>query len=238
MNEVSWTPWTPDYSGNGTLDQRKRVERLEKRLRDDGTQSFVLDAQKDRSSGCWDLSFFGRYTPDLFSDLTGVIALHNINILYAEISTWEDVSIANILIKTGPIQTIDPEAIWKKVMSDVQNRLTGKLALAPRLNMKLIASVRRRAEEILDDSRVVVDNASSDLFTLIKISARDRLGLLYWITQVLHDLRLVIRVARITTTAGRVEDVFYVHDAEGKKIEEREQVKEIKRALLYQVSQT
>ena len=228
----------PDNSRNRTVAQCKRVKGIEKRLRDDGTQSFILDAQKDRSSECWDLSFFGRYTPDLFSDLTGVIALHNINILYAEISTWEDVSIANILIKTGPIQTIDPEAIWKKVMSDVQNRLTGKLALAPRLNMKLIASVRCRAEEIADNSRVVVDNASSDLFTLIKISARDRLGLLYWITQVLHDLRLVIRVARITTTAGQVEDVFYVHDAEGKKIEEREQVKEIKRALLYQVSRT
>jgi len=80
-----------------------------------------------------------------------------------------------------------------------------------------------------------VDNRASDFFTVIEIFADDRVGLLYTITDTLFNLRLDIKIARIATKADQVADVFYVRDFEGQKVEDKEQITEIKRALLYQL---
>ena len=46
----------------------------------------------------------------------------------------------------------------------------------------------------------------------------DRVGVLFAITHALHRLGLVIHLAKITTQAHQVLDVFYVTDGEGRKI--------------------
>ncbi len=83
--------------------------------------------------------------------------------------------------------------------------------------------------------RVIIDNEASDFFTLIEIFADDRVGLLYRITRILFDLKLDIRIAKISTKVDQVADVFYVRDLDGQKIEEQSQVEEIKGALLHQL---
>ena len=83
---------------------------------------------------------------------------------------------------------------------------------------------------------VEVDNASSDFFTLIEVFASDRVGLLYLITRTLFDLRLDIRVAKTGVKGDQIADIFYVRDLEGQKLEDEDQVKEVKRALIYQLS--
>ena len=211
LNEIVSSHHLLNLPPLGEQDQIAQVQLLERHLREDGRNSFILETREDRSSGCWELSFLGKFKSDLFSDLTGVIALHNINILSARILTWEDGSVVNILMKTEALRSDDPEDVWKEVIRDLQNRVTGKLALAPRLNLKVIPPAQSRYKEVPVNSDVIIDNESSESFTLIKIISRDRLGLLYQITHTLNDLRLTIRVARISTTLERVEDLFYVH---------------------------
>jgi len=74
--------------------------------------------------------------------------------------------------------------------------------------------------------------SSSDFFTLIEVFASDRVGLLYEITRTIFDLELDIRIAKISTKADQVADVFYVRDLDGQKIEDERQLKEIRDALL------
>jgi [protein-PII] uridylyltransferase len=76
-----------------------------------------------------------------------------------------------------------------------------------------------------------VDNKVSDFFTLIEVFANDRVGLLYEITRELTALGLDIRIARISTKADQVADVFYVRDAEGQKMEGAEEIEAIRDAL-------
>ena len=80
---------------------------------------------------------------------------------------------------------------------------------------------------------VVVDNHSSDQYTIIEVYTTDRPGLLYSITRTLLDLQLEVFLAKISTRMDQVADIFYVLTQEGQRVEDPEHVEEIKNALLF-----
>jgi [protein-PII] uridylyltransferase len=98
-----------------------------------------------------------------------------------------------------------------------------------------LSSVLSNHDKPSQPPQVVIDNASSDFFTLIEVFADDRVGLLYLITKTLFDLRLDIRIAKIATKGDQIADVFYVRDLEGQKIADEAHLKEIEEALRYEL---
>jgi [protein-PII] uridylyltransferase len=78
---------------------------------------------------------------------------------------------------------------------------------------------------------VFVNNALSDVFTVIEVTGRDRTGLLYELTEALSDLSLDIASAHITTFGEKAVDVFYVTDLTSKKIESETRQDAIKTRL-------
>ncbi len=75
------------------------------------------------------------------------------------------------------------------------------------------------------------DNETSDLFSIIDITARDMVGFLYRVTKILFELNLDIGSAKIVTEGARVMDSFYVTDLLHKKITDSERLTKIKEAL-------
>jgi [protein-PII] uridylyltransferase len=55
-----------------------------------------------------------------------------------------------------------------------------------------------------------VDNHESSEATIVEVFTRDRLGVLYAITQTLADLGLDISLSKVSTEGEKVADVFYV----------------------------
>ena len=84
--------------------------------------------------------------------------------------------------------------------------------------------------------RVVVDNESSDRYTVIDVFAHDRPGLLYQITRALYELQLSVVLAKIATHFDQVLDVFFVTDAAGKKIHDGERLKTIRQHLMTELT--
>jgi [protein-PII] uridylyltransferase len=80
--------------------------------------------------------------------------------------------------------------------------------------------------------RVLADNSSSDVFTILDITATDRTGLLYTIARTLFELGLSVSRAKIGTYLDQVVDVFYVTDQEGRKIQDDDRLQEITSKLL------
>ena len=80
-------------------------------------------------------------------------------------------------------------------------------------------------------TEIKIDNQSSDFYTIIEVIGEDRVGILYEITQVLTDHGCDIHFARVSTLGNRIVDVFYVQDAWGEKIEEKNNVEQLKRTL-------
>ncbi len=67
---------------------------------------------------------------------------------------------------------------------------------------------------------------------MVDVFTDDRIGLLYDVSRVLSKEGVDIHTARIGTDGDRAADAFYVTDLSGLKVEEREKVESIRRALL------
>jgi [protein-PII] uridylyltransferase len=197
--------------------------------------AFVFDAREDAANGHWELVFSAKDRPGLFSDIAGVLALNNINILAADIFTWRDGTALDIFRVSRPLDHLHPEKTWQKIGRDLESIFRGKLSLAYRLGQKAKPSLSSKEKKPSRPPKVAIDNKSSDFFTLIEVFADDRVGLLYEITRTLFELRLDIRIAKIASKVDQIADVFYVRDLEGRKVEDADQLREIKEALHYQL---
>jgi len=193
---------------------------------------FVLEADEKKSEGCWEITFMGRDRPGLFSILSGVLALYHINILSAHIYTWRDGTVLDRFMVTSPLDPIHSREIWEKIRTDLGGIFQGTLSLDRRLEQRAAPSVLSRSRRPVRRPDVIMDTESSDFFTLIEVFANDRVGLLYQVTHTLFQLGVDIRIAKISTKADQVADVFYVRDLEGQKIEDEKQLLEIRGALL------
>jgi [protein-PII] uridylyltransferase len=86
-------------------------------------------------------------------------------------------------------------------------------------------------------TEVRIDNETSERHTIIDVFADDRQGLLYVITNAIFAQGLSVHAARISTRLDQAADVFYVTDAEGRKIEEPAQIERVRQGLRQQIEQ-
>ncbi|MEE2640329.1 MAG: [protein-PII] uridylyltransferase [Planctomycetota bacterium] len=86
-------------------------------------------------------------------------------------------------------------------------------------------------------TRIRIDNNTADHATILDVFTHDKTGLLYTITQTIHDLGLQISAAKVGTYLDQVVDVFYVTDMDGKKIRDPKRIQKIKTALLHQIEE-
>lgn len=168
--------------------------------------------------------------PGLFYKVSGALALHGINILGAHIYTRSDGVALDIFKVEGYFEHDISNEKWHKISRDIKRALEGKIALDYRIAEK--ANRYQSKEALKRPSKVDIDNSSSDFYTIIEVHAQDRIGLLYTITRVMHDLNLDIHLAKVSTNVDKVIDVFYVWDIFGQKLSDEEQINDIKKAIL------
>jgi [protein-PII] uridylyltransferase len=213
----------------------KMVTDMRDPSRKDAGYPFLLEASENPVENCLEITFLTDDRPGLFADIAGVLALNSVNILSADIYTWKDGTVVDIFKATQPLDTIHPDAVWQKVRQDLKRTFEGKLSLTYRLGQKRASAVLSNHDKPSRPPQVVIDNRSSDFFTLIEVFADDRVGLLYLITKTLFDLCLDIRIAKIATKGDQIADVFYVCDLEGQKIVDEAHLREIEGALRFEL---
>lgn len=196
---------------------------------------FIFETRRDEAGDCWEITFLARDRPGLFSIIAGVLTLNNINILSAEIYTWHNGTAVDVLRTTNPLDNLFVQEKWTKIQEDLKEALTGRLSLEFRLREKAGSSFLTAQKKPSRPPEVIMDNKSSDFFTLIEVFADDHIGLLYRITHTLFTLGLDIHIAKISTKVDQVADVFYVRDLEGQKVEDEGRVEEIKTGILDQL---
>ena len=196
----------------------------------DGKKQLVWEVEK--MEGYCEATILTKDRPGILNRMAGLFTLHNINILGAQVFTRAN-NIALDVFQVGhPPDRVFEDEVWDRVREDAVNILSGKLALDYRLArkrpmLKNSMPVGKRPDE------VKIDNDTSDFYTIVEVFTYDRLGLLYDVTRTLYDLQLSINIAKISTKADQVVDVFYVRDFYGEKLVDKEQIKELKDALLF-----
>jgi [protein-PII] uridylyltransferase len=79
---------------------------------------------------------------------------------------------------------------------------------------------------------VVVSNDESDFYTIVDITANDRLGLLHDLTRTIADQGSEIFISKAATVLDQVTDTFYLKDPQGKKLSDPDAIEELRADLL------
>lgn len=212
----------------GKLEEALEEDRRRKPAGVAGKGVVILDAEPG-ASGSWVVTVAARYSPELFSTITGILALHDINILFAECFLWRDGTAIDRFTVADLPEYLSPEETWERVGYSARAALTGRLSLEYRLGEKRRSPLAKKS--LATEPAVDLDNKASDFYTLIEVKAADRIGLLHDISLAMQQLDLVIHLSKVATYGDQVRDVFYVRDSLGRKVEDGHRAAEIKSVL-------
>jgi len=174
-----------------------------------------------------------------FHKLAGVLSAKRMQILTATICTTQD----GIIIDALKVHDADhageiPEFRTEEVAGAIRKVLRGETDVQTLLKSRGRFAVNNSIQGPVSDLplRVVVDNETSDRYTVIDVFAHDRPGLLYEITRALYVLKLSVVLAKIATHFDQVLDVFFVTDADGNKIHDGERLKSLRLHLMTELT--
>jgi len=214
------------------VDTERQVahEKLMARARAEG-EPVATEVRTDEFTAITELTIHAPDHPRFLALITGACAAANANIVGAQIFTTADsLALDTILIQRQFANSEDEARRAERVAALVRQVLKGEVRIKD-----LIAKVQHpeaRLQAFTVPPRAIIDNESSNLFTVIEVNGLDRVGILYDLTEALYHLNLNIGSAHITTYGERVIDVFYVTDLTGAKIVSAARRAEIERRLL------
>ncbi len=184
-------------------------------------------------AGYAELAVCGYGRPGRFAQVVGCLTANGANILSAQAYTRRDgLVIRNFLVDDGRGAAITDERVWTRVREDLERVARGEAEvreLIRGLRRDVLVRPARRGRAM--PTRVEFDNFVSETHTIIDVRTQDRPGLLYLISSTLSALGLDLSLAKIATEADQVMDVFYVTEADGKKVRDQARMAEIRGAL-------
>ncbi len=166
----------------------------------------------------------------LFSKIAGSMFLNRLNILEAQIHTWEN----GIALDTFWVQDVtkDIERRLEEFKKNLEEILSEKVSLRDLLSKRRESNGIKQKVVPRVPGEVRINNQDSGFYTIVEVFGEDRLGILYELTQALTDHGCDIHFARISTLGNRIVDVFYVQDTLGEKIEGKQKIDHLKQVLL------
>jgi [protein-PII] uridylyltransferase len=154
--------------------------------------------------------------PGLLAEVTGVLAIHGLNVRTANVAGEEGVAVE--IFTAEPARERWPAAA--RLSDDLAAVMAGTLNLDERLaeRARTYRQKRINAPKNLVATRVTVDNDASDTATVVEVRAEDVVGQLHRITRALGDCGLDVISARVSTFGPAVVDAFYVLGPDGQKV--------------------
>lgn len=171
---------------------------------------FIMNHGYNEEGGYHLLTFCGQAKLEVFEKLMGTLTSKNINILGTRIFLKKDgIVIIAIEVEKSERLTADNLEVWKEVKELLADVFEGKKDLRT-----LLATRARFAPKVPEKTAIVpkiqIDNPAEGPFTVIRIEARDHLGMLYKIAKTFAEFNIQIHRAKIATKGNRGIDVFYV----------------------------
>ena len=202
-----------------------------------GKESVILKHEDHHDFGYVQVTISTLDIPGLFSKVAGVMAANGLSILGANIHTRKNGEVLDILqIEEPGGEPIKPQR-WDKVLEDLKAVVEGRQRVAELVKKRKQPSFMITKSRPQMESLVRIDNDISRESNVIDIFARDRVGLLYDVTNTIKELGLYIDIAKISTKADQVADTFYVRDIFGQKVKQPEKLDELRTTLLKVLNQ-
>ena len=178
-----------------------------------------------------ELLFCSRDVHGLYSMVAGVLSAKGLNILGSHVYTTRSGLALEVYRVSTPVGGPEEQRDnWKAVETMLSAVLTHTVPVE-----ELLRRRRRMAATkapMPQPPAVEITNDESDFYTIVDVSADDRLGLLYDLTSTIAAEGLEIYISKAATVMDQVADTFYLKDAERKKITDPERLARLQRSLL------
>jgi [protein-PII] uridylyltransferase len=195
----------------------------------------VVTAVREMRGGFSEVIAVTRDVHGLYWRVAGTLTAKGINIYASNVyTTRSGLALEVYRVATPPGVTEDRERTWEGFEASLRKVLAGEVRVED-----LVKRRRRPIGATATPSRtppsVTIENDESDFYTIVDVSANDRLGLLYDLTRTLAEHDLEIYISKATTVLDQVADTFYVKDARDggtQKLADPERIEALQRALL------
>ena len=214
------------------IDLNRKIEHAELiRAADRAGTKLATTSTCHESEGVTEVTVFAPDHPRVLSTIAGACTVAGANIVDAQVFTTTDgFALDTIFIRRAFDTDEDEDRRAERICTIIEQTLKGEEELPKRI-AAAVESRSSRVKAFRLATEVLVNNYSSDHFTVIEVSGLDRPGLLYDLTREISDLRLDIGSAHIATFGERAVDVFYVTDLTNGKITNGSRQAAIRRRL-------
>ncbi len=219
--------FSPQDISSHIVTQRNKYTRIRQK-------SLIVASESEE---CWSLLIMTVDRPGLLAKICGVMALNSLTVIKAQIFTWPDGTVVDV-IDVRPIDGLSfAEKDWRELNEQLDLAIAHRMGLSHRLYRKLSSGYGRKTLMVGDVApKVVIDNESSESFSVIETHAEDLPGQLYYITQAMADFGLNIHKAYIATEVEKLIDAFYVLDSNGQKLVAEEFRSEVTQGVLHSLA--
>ncbi len=154
--------------------------------------------------------------PGLLWRAAGVLASHRLTVRSANATSVAGTAVTVFDVEPEFGEPPDPTL----VAGDLRRMLLGRLDVQDRLERRARAVPPRGA--LIPAPKVTLVDEASETATVVEVRAHDAPGLLWRVGRALGECGLNVRAARVETLGAEVVDVFYVTDADGEPLTDRE----------------
>jgi [protein-PII] uridylyltransferase len=173
----------------------------------------------------------------IFYRLTGLLSSFGLQIVAAIIRPIGDSQMFYWIQFEDPEFSETPPARLSEIERRARLVIQGLDDSPPRFRQTWKREESRATKLSRPKIEVKVNNQTVDHATIIDVFAYDKTGLLYKIVKKIYALGLDVIYSRVSTYAHQVIDVFYVTDAMGNKIRNKNQIQIIRRELLRSINE-
>ena len=143
--------------------------------------------------------------------IVGTLTAKSLNILAAHIYLKKDgFVIVSVQVDESEYALKDNFEIWKATKLNLENLFSKKTNLQKMMGSRTRFAGEQKGSDKAIVPRIKVEREMADTFTIIRVEARDHMGMLYKIASVFADFGILIHRAKISTKGDRGIDVFYV----------------------------
>ena len=167
-------------------------------------------------SGEAELTLVAPDRAGLLALFSAALAANGIDILAAEVNSLEDGIALDQFIVREPGGGTPAAGRWEAAHADLLRLLSGAEDSHRLVQRRLRRASWAASAAPAVDTKVRVDNLSSEDCTILDVFTQDRPGLLHAIADALHRAGASIEVARIATEGNRATDAFYLREAAGR----------------------
>ncbi|HEV8245264.1 MAG TPA: [protein-PII] uridylyltransferase, partial [Polyangiaceae bacterium] len=183
-----------------------------------------------------ELGFIADDRPGLLAMITATLTASRFQVVSAQVYSWVDAygrtrALDLFWVRSGS-NAESVAACVTKVEKDFGRLLSRELTPADLVTGGSRKSRWSDRPTPRVQTEVNIDNRCSAGQSVIEVTTRDQLGLLFWLANTLQHLGLQISLAKINTEGTQVADVFYVTDENKGKVNDALSIEKIKTRIL------